>query len=159
MGAAEASKRHALVQANATFSLVGRLKGTPCAAANQLRIRTASNKYSIPDIVVVCGEFIASPESGDAYTNPKVIVEILSPSTADFDHGAKFALFCQLQSFTEYALISQDKPKVEVFFKQSPTKWILTIYEGMEALVKFESLNIEIPATEIYAGVDFPLAS
>ena len=151
-----ASKQHALIQANASFCFAGRLKGSPYFAAAQLRVQTTARNYVVPDIAIVCGDFVPAAESKDAFTNPKVIVEILSPSTADFDHGGKFALYCKLPSFAEYVLISQDKPKVEVFYKASDVKWILSIYEGMQSIVKVESLDIEIPATELYAGIDFP---
>ena len=70
------------------------------------------------------------------YTNPKVIVEILSPTTNGFDHGGKFALYRELPSFTEYVLIAQDKPKVEVFHKESASQWRLSLYDGLDALIK-----------------------
>jgi hypothetical protein len=43
-----------------------------------------------------------------------------------------------------------------VFYKVSDVKWILSIYEGIQSIVKIESLGIEIPAAEIYAGIEFP---
>ena len=152
----DATLEHAIIHVNVSFCLAGRLKGSPCRAASQLRVRTNARNYVVPDLAVVCGGFIQAPESKNITINPKVILEILSPTTADFDHGGKFALYCKLPSFTEYVLIAQDTPKVEVFFKESDVKWILSIYEGIQSNVKIESLGIEIPASEIYAGIEFP---
>jgi Uma2 family endonuclease len=152
----EATLQHAIISVNASRRLAERLDGSPCIAAGNLHVRTSASNYVIPDITVVCGGFTLAAESKDAATNPKVIVEILSPTTADFDHGGKFALYCQLPSFTEYVLIAQDAPNIEVFFKVSDVKWILTKYDGIQSIVKIESLGIEIPASEIYQGVEFP---
>jgi Uma2 family endonuclease len=91
-----ATQQHAIIYINASFCLAGRLKGSPCIAAGQLRVRTTARNYVVPDIAVICGTFIPAAESKDSFTNPKVIVEILSPTTADFDHGGKFALYCEL---------------------------------------------------------------
>ncbi len=154
-----ATVQHAIISVNASRRLAERLDGSPCIATGNLRVRTTASNYVIPDITVVCGGFIQAGAWKDANTNPKVIVEILSPTTADFDHGGKFALYCQLPSFTEYVLIAQDEPKIEVFYKVSDMKWMLTKYDGMQSIVKIESLGIEIPASEIYQGVAFPASS
>ena len=150
-----ATLEHAIIHANASCCVGGRLKGSRCVGAVQLRVQINARNYVVPDLAVVCGGFIPAPESKNVAINPKVILEILSPTTADFDHGGKFALYCKLASFTEYVLIAQDTPRVEVFFKESEVKWILSIYEGIQSIVKIESLGIEIPASEIYAGIDF----
>jgi len=152
----DATPQHARISSNTTFSLAKRLEGTPCFGNTNLNIRTTGRNYVVPDITVVCGNVIPSPESRNSVVNPKLIVEILSPSTADFDHGGKFDLYCQLPTFEEYVLIAQDKPKVEVFTKESETRWILTKYDGIEATIRLESLNLDLPAAEIYTGVEFP---
>ncbi len=152
----DATPHHARINSNANYSLAKRLEGSPCFCNTNLNIRTTARNYVVPDITIVCGQVILSSESKNSVTNPKLVVEILSPSTADFDHGGKFELYCQLPAFEEYVLIAQDKPKVEVFTKESPVRWILTKYEGLQATIRLESLNLEIPAAEIYAGVEFP---
>ena len=152
----DATPQHARIHANATLSVGGRLKGTTCFVNTNLRVRTTARNYVVPDLAVICGSLITAAESKNAIANPKVIVEILSPSTADFDHGGKFALYCKLPSFTEYVLIAQDAPIVEVFYKVSDMKWMLSKYEGTQSIVKIESLGMEIPASELYEGIEFP---
>ena len=153
---AEATAQHSRIHANATICVGMRLNGSPCFATTTPRVRTNALNYVVPDIAVICGSFIFASESKTVITNPKVIVEILSPTAADFDHGGKFALYCKLPTLTEYVLIAQDTPRVEVFCRASEAKWILSIYEGIQSIVKIESLGIEIPASEIYAGIEFP---
>ena len=80
----------------------------------EIRVRVSPKKYLYPDLLVYCGEPQLTDEVEDTITNPKVIVEVLSPSTANYDQGGKFRLYQQLPSFEEYVLVSQDTPRVEV---------------------------------------------
>ena len=82
-----------------------------------------------------------------------MIVEVLSPSTQGYDRSRKFDLYRLLPSFEEYVLVSQDKPSVEVIRKSPDGRWIITFYEGLEALAKVESLDIALPLAELYDGV------
>ena len=110
---------------------------------------------SFPDQLVVCGKPAFTDEAADTITNPKLIVEVLSPSTADFDCGGKFALYRRLPTLEEYVLIAQDRPNVDVFLKTPDGRWILTPYEGLQAVVKLDSLGIALLLAEHYAGVEF----
>ncbi len=93
-------------------------------------------------------------EYQDTVTNPKLIVEVLSPSTADYDYGQKFILYRNLESFEEYLLVAQDRARVEVAHKKPDKRWEITTYEGLDAVVNVESLGISLPTTEIYSGVE-----
>lgn len=53
----------------------------------------------------------------------------------------------------EYVLVAQDQPRVEVFRKSAGGKWILSSYQGEQSAVAVESLEIELPLTEIYANL------
>ena len=151
-----ASPQHSVILVNASHCLASLLKGSHCFAAGAPRVQTTASNYVYPDIAVICGRFEYSAESANAITNPKVIIEILSPTTADFDHGGKFALYSRLPSFTEYVLIAQDQAMIEVFHKESEVQWILRKYEGLNSIIRLRSLEIEIPAAEIYLGIEFP---
>ena len=135
-----------------------RLDGSPCFVAAGLRVRATAKNVLCPDIAIICGRFILSPGSPSAIINPKVIVEILSPSTSGYDYSQKFSLYRELPTFEEYLLVAQDKPRIEVFRKTSDVSWVLTRYDGLQAVIQIGSLGIEIPAIEIYAGVEFPAA-
>ena len=115
-----------------------------------------TSKYVIPDYAVVCGGPEFTDTHRDTITNPKVIFEILSPSTADYDFGHKFRLYCRLASFEEYVLISQDEARVERYRKSAEDRWILSIYRGVDAVVPVECLDISLPLAEIYEDVQFP---
>ena len=154
------SVEHSRLQSNLVRRLAERLDNLPCQVLDSpLRVRTSATKFVIPDITVVCGKPALTDEHQDTLTNPKVIVEILSPSTADYDYGGKFILYRQLESFEEYVLVAQDQPRVEVFRKASDKHWTITTYEGLDAVAAVETLSISLPLIEIYSGIEFPALS
>jgi Uma2 family endonuclease len=149
-----ASWAHARISTNALRRLAERLDGTTCQVADSsVRVRVGPTKFVYPDMLVVSGKPVFTDEVLDTITNPKVIVEVLSPSTADYDYGGKFALYRGLPSFEEYLLIAQDEPRIEVFHRAPDGRWILSSYEGLESVARVESLEIELPLTEIYFEV------
>ena len=147
---------HSIISVKVGASLDKRLKGSACAVAASLRVRVSPSKYLIPDQSVICGGPEFADKQRDTITNPKVILEILSPSTADYDYGHKFKLYRRLATFEEYLLISQDEALVERYRKSAEDRWILSIHMGLDAVVPIESLSISLPLVEIYEDVTFP---
>jgi Uma2 family endonuclease len=82
------SWEYSLISVNIGRVLAERLDKTPCrVAGGPLRVRATPTRFVLPDLMVVCGKPVLTDEHQDTLTNPKVIVEILSPSTADYDYG------------------------------------------------------------------------
>ena len=150
----DVSVQHAILAANVIVALGNRLKGGLCQALLGARFQTVDEGFVCPDAAVICGPF-AYTANRRAVTNPGLIVEILSPSTANYDYGGKFELYREMKSLTEYALVSQTRVRVEVFRKTPTGEWLLSSYTGLEETVPFQSVAVTVPMTEIYAGVDF----
>ena len=155
----DASEHHAGIAANLGMVFGPRLRTSECRRLQFLRVRVSPTQYVYPDFAVVCGKSQFAQGDANSLINPKVIVEILSPSTADFDHGGKFELYRNLQSFEEYLLVSQDEPRVKIFRKQSPTLWSMNIVRGLDETVHVTSLGIEFPLNELYEGVNFTVSA
>lgn len=154
---AAVSWEHAIIAGNLAGLFHGALRGGPCRTAiSPIRVRVSPTRFIYPDLAVVCDAPVFTDEKVDTITNPKVVVEVLSPSTADYDYGGKFHLYRRLSSFEEYILVSQNEPRVEVFRKTPDGRWVLTTYEGSSAEITVESLGISIPMVEIYAGATRP---
>ena len=149
----DASIEHASLAVNLAAMLQPKLRKTDCKGMIALRTRVSPSQYVYPDLAILCGEPKLTDEHADTVTNPKVIFEILSPSTADYDHGGKFALYRTLGSFEEYLLISQDRMYVEVFRKRSSNDWSLQIIEDPIQMVRIESVGIEFVLGDLYEGV------
>jgi len=111
----------------------------------------STNSYVYPDSMVVCGEEEGENDAKNAVSNPVLIIEVLSKSTAAYDRGDKLYLYRGIPSFKEYVLIEQDKHVVDVHFKHKNSDlWSLTRYEGLDKVIYLQSLAIEISMKELY---------
>lgn len=150
------SFRHARIASGMSSAIRTRIRGKDCSEAiAPIRVRVSPSQFCYPDIVVVCGEAQLTDENVDTLVNPKVVVEVLSPSTEDYDYGGKFVLYRKLESLVEYLLVAQSEPKVEIFRKQSHSSWHLDTVCGLDASIQIGALGIEIPLAEIYEGIKF----
>ena len=151
------SLAHSTIVANTTRRAAEELDGKPCRVLRQpLRVRVTPARFVYPDLLVICGQPEMTDEVQDTITNPKVIIEVLSPSTGGYDYGPKFEFYRKLPSFVEYLLIKQDQPKIEVFRKVGGARWELSTYEGLETVVPIESIRINLRLSDVYADVEFP---
>ncbi len=107
-----------------------------------------------PDVMVFDGEPQLNGDRLDEVLNPILIVEVLSPSTADYDRQSKFRMYRSIPSFSEYLLVEQDESFVERYSKQTQG-WLLSDFNSLEGAISLESVGVELPMTEIYRGVVF----
>lgn len=160
---AGASANHSLNIMNVGGELRSMLKGKTCRVyGSDLRIRIPRTVlYAYPDISIVCGPCQIDPNdsAGETITNPRVIIEVLSPNTEAYDRGEKFYRYRQLDSLEEYVLISQQSPMVETFLRQADGSWSLRSSATLESVARVRSLDIDLSLSEIYAGVEFPSAA
>ncbi|HZL57070.1 MAG TPA: Uma2 family endonuclease [Bryobacteraceae bacterium] len=114
-----------------------------CKIGNSdFRVRISpQGPFYYPDVSVRCGETKTSDGLKDNLLNPILIIEILSASTEAFDRGDKFIDYRKIDSLREYALVSQKKPQIEVFLRDSNGKWTLTTFSGPDQSCRFESID------------------
>ena len=147
--------QHNTIGVNLVASIRNRLRGTPCRPFNSdQRIRIQScGLATYPDVSIVCGEMELDSQDVDAIINPCVIFEVLSNSTECYDRGKKFDFYRQLHSLREYVLISQEESQAECFARQPNGDWLLSIYKGLDSVLRLSTVAIEIPLKEIYEDV------
>lgn len=120
---------------------------------SDLRVKVGAGRlYTYPDCSVVCGEPELLSDQRDVLLNPLLIVEVLSPSTADYDRGKKFELYRTIPSFREYLIVHQDARHVEHYSKQEDGGWLLHEYTGAESTVLIGRLGVQISLAELYAS-------
>ena len=155
-----ASEAHNLIVANLVSILITGLRGRPYKAyPSDMRVQVkATGLYTYPDASVVCGNAIFADDQKNTLRNPTIIFEVLSPTTEAYDRGAKFAHYRALDSLTDYVLISQDEARVEHFARQSPDRWLLSVYQGPEAVALLPSIDCELPLADVYDKVELPPA-
>ena len=100
---------------------------------------------------VTCGK----PEAGDEQTiaDPKLVIEVLSPSTKGYDKRDKFIPYRTLPSLGEYVLIDPTKRQVEVFTLTAGGAWLLTDQTGAEELT-LVSIDCKMPMALVFKGVE-----
>jgi len=155
------SINHGRIMRNVIRRLENKLDGTPCEvfpSDTRLKVPTAL-PYRYPDASVVCGEPVIEEIQGQQMLlNPVLIVEVLSDSTEAYDLGKKFSAYQSIPSFREYLLVAQDRPHVIQHVWQGDGKWLRSEHDGLEAVLKLESLNLTLPLSEIYQRVNFQAA-
>ena len=153
---AGASREHAIISLNINASLNIQLKGRDCTTySSDLRVHIpAANVYTYPDGVVVCGEseFLEEP-SPDTLLNPTLIVEVLSPSTAIYDQGAKFEYYRSIPSLRQYLLVWQDKKRAALYSRLEDGDWLLRDFIGDEARIEIDSVGCVLSMADIYDKV------
>ncbi len=155
---AGASEEHANISSNINISLGTQLKKRPCKSyQSDLRVYIpATGLYTYPDVIVVCGKpQLLEDAFLDTLLNPDLIVEVLSPSTADYDKGAKFEYYRTIESLKEYVLVWQDKKRVARYTKQTDGSWTLNDFIGEDAEIVLSSIDCNLTMDDIYEKVEF----
>jgi len=152
-----ASREHNLIASNVAAELRQQLRDRDCEVyPSDMRVKVSpTGLYTYPDVTVVCGEPEFEDAAVDTLLNPKVVVEVISPSTADYDRGGKFTHYRRLASLREYVLISQDRPLVEHYVRQGPDQWLLTENRSLDETLVLPSIECRLPLAEIYLKVRF----
>lgn len=148
----DATPAHALLGAQIAAVLGTRLPQS-CKALMQGRIRTSAKHYVYADLSVVCGKPAQFSKKDYSITNPRLVIEILSPSTTDYDRGGKFDLYQLLPTFSEYVLVEQSEPRVLCFRKTAKNNWTLEILTSLEEVLRLESVGISMTLDEIYRDI------
>lgn len=154
---AGASLSHNRIVRNISSFLHQLLKQKGCEIfLNDMRLKVSEEGlYTYPDLMIVCGEFQFIDEAKDTLLNPAVIIEVLSKSTESYDRGKKFEFYRKIASLKEYVLVSQEKPMVEIFTKDSSGGWLLRDENNVNKSVTLSSIECSVPLSEIYFAVDF----
>jgi Uma2 family endonuclease len=158
------SLAHSTVDANIIISLGAQLRGKACRVLSpNMKIRSGPAEsqgtkglFSYADASVVCGEPLFHDKHQDVLLNPKLIVEVLSPSTEAFDRGEKFARYAAyLESFTDYLLASTATPRLEHFSREAANRWVYTSVEGLGGALHLPNVGCRLELAEVFERVIF----
>jgi Uma2 family endonuclease len=143
---------HALIAAAVIIRLGGQLDDRPCAVAgSDLRLYCPKDQMlTYPDVVVFCepAKFLDSDE--DTLIDAIAIVEVLSPSTQNYDRGEKFRFYRGLPSFSEYLLLAQDTMRAEHHVRQQDGSWLFREFNGSETVLELKSIGCQLRLGTLY---------
>lgn len=147
------SPEHAAIIGNVTTLLNVQLRGPRCRVhSTGLRVRAkATGLGTYPDVTVICGRLERDPEdrSGHTAVNPRVIVEVLSPSTEAHDRGEKLSHYQAIPSLREVVLVAHDRQEIEVVRREADGTWSRHI-AGPGQSARLASIACDLAVAEVY---------
>ena len=145
--------RNDTVAGNLYIRLRQQLRGTPCRVyAGDVKLRVeAADCCFYPDLMVTCSA--ADLASRSFKREPVLVVEVLSPSTAAFDRGAKFTEYRRLPSLAEYLLVDVERLHCDLYRKGADGLWVLHP-SGPDEAVRLASLDLVVEAAELWADLE-----
>jgi len=145
------TKRHNRIAGRLYQAFAGHLKGSSCDPyMSDVKVKLQVNRdfhVYYPDVMVVCGR----DQHEDRYAvNPKLIVEVLSTSTAGVDRHEKRVAYRGIAELEEYVIVAQDRIEVTLFRREE--KWRAKVLESPDAVLELRSIGLGIPLAQIYEG-------
>ena len=161
------SPEHGAICTNIGGQLYNQLRDKPCQLfSKDMKVRsgpspksgqTTKGLFSYPDLLVVCGEMRFHDVHRNVLLNPVVIIEVLSPATEAFDRGEKWTRSqTWLPELSDYLLVSQAKPQIEHYHRQTSGEWIYSLVNKLEESVQLRSIDCALQLTEVYDRLVFP---
>ncbi len=152
-----ASWAHNLICVNISTQLNLQLEPSDCRViAHDMRLKVLSRvSYRYPDVMVVCGAPAFVGGRTDTLTNPVLIVEVLSDSTALIDRNEKLDEYLSIESLQAYLLVSQTHAKIERYLRQASRDWLYTHISGLDAVLALPSIQAQLALNKVYHGVTF----
>jgi Uma2 family endonuclease len=148
------SLRHTRIVGNVFNAFSEHLRGKPCeafVAHARVHIRHQRNQfYYYPDVVVACDVEEQAQEKRDL-EGSRLVVEVLSPSTARIDRGEKAWSYRQIPTLEEYVLIAQRGPEVTIFRRSE--NWQPIVINSLDAAAELRSIGLSLPLARIYERV------
>lgn len=117
-----------------------------------MKVQAAEDEaYFYPDVLVTCD---AADHLADQFMRaPRLIVEVLSPATAAYDRGDKFAAYRRIASLQELVLIDPDTRRIEYYRRTQGKRWELQEIEPEQPL-QLQCLEVEIARQKVFRNVD-----
>ncbi len=141
---------HAAIAAEAIGQLRDGLKGGPCRVfTSDLGVRVlATGLATYPDASVICGPTERDPDKKTNITNPRVLLEVTSDSTEDYDRGEKLENYKQIPTLEGIIIVSHREARVEVWSRVPLTsEWRRSeARAGQQAHVECLRCDIDVDA-------------
>lgn len=150
---AGASDRHNRIAGNFFVRLSLHLDGSECEPfMSDMKVKVDPVLYYYPDVVVT-----GDAPGGDAYfrTEPRLIIEVISPSTERVDRTEKLHAYRRIESLQEYVLVSQDATAVELHRRGADDVWTHIILTEPDEQLTLASVGLTLSLSDVYRNVRF----
>jgi Uma2 family endonuclease len=144
---------HGTIIANITALIVPQLRGSGCRPYSS-DVMVSHSKDAVKQRIGFYPDFSVTCEPPVYYRNvllnPKLIVEVLSEKTEDYDRGEKFEHYKAIESFTDYLLVDYRTLQIEHFSKDKNDLWKKWSYRGRAEIMNIESMLLTINLSEVF---------
>ncbi len=150
-----ASAIHNEISMDLAMALKNHLRGSPCRTfIESVKVEVSdhlSSAFYYPDVFVTC-----EPVQNDSHVMraPKLIAEILSPTTKRHDRGEKLAAYKRIPSVKEIVLIEQEWP--EIYVTRRSDGWTKHLYTQLDSAITLQSVDLTLKVSEFYQTNPFP---
>ena len=145
-------RTHGRVMLNLARHIDVHLDGSGCQVfADSMKVQVADDTVLYPDLFVTCDR--ADLTTDQIFRAPKLVIEVLSPSTQAYDRSKKFALYRQLTSLQEYILVDPETRRIESFIRSTQGEWVLHDMSDDTAMVA-SSIGCTVAMSDVFAGVE-----
>jgi Uma2 family endonuclease len=149
---AGARRRHDQIVVNATAALHRQLRGTPCRAFSaDTAVLIPSGNVRYADAGVDCGAFLEETNHAD---QPAVVLEVLSPSTRQFDLIGKLEEYKTVPSLRHIVLINPDEPQA-IHWTRTGDVWTSRALRGLDAAIAFNHPSLTVLLADLFEGLEF----
>lgn len=148
------SRRHNIIAANCMIMIRSHLENSDCETYFEgVNLRVNATTYYYPDVVVTC----ETDNEVDEYVVqfPRLIIEVLSPSTALTDKREKLIAYKLIDSLQEYAIVWQDEMRIELHRRQDSEKWLSLFFTNPNDEITFASIDFKTTLSKIYSKISF----
>jgi len=151
---------HTTISGNAHYLLARELRARKnnCRAfTSELKVEVvAAKRYIYPDAAVVSGKINESDKIKGAVRNPKLVVEVTSKDSGNYDRGDKMRYYLSIATVREYLIIDQDTASVTLYRRDKSSNLGRFYYaDGLEDEIHLDSLGISLSLKELYENVTF----
>jgi Uma2 family endonuclease len=148
-----ASQAHDRAVVNIIAALHRQLRGGPCRpTTDDLAVRIPAGNIRRPDVTIECGQ---AGRRDMAVRDPRVVIEVLSPSTMSFDRFRKVLEYQTVSPLTHILLVDTEAPRIDVLARSGTETWTSMRYEGLVATIDLPTIKASLALAEVFEGIDF----
>ncbi len=146
---------HGAISSNIVRILGNALVPRGCRVyGSDVKIHTGDGVNTFPDVSVVCGQNRYYLGKKDIVLNPLFVVEVLSPSTENYDRTQKFEHYQTIETLSDYLLVEQDEARVTLYTRRTDY-WEMRVVTGLNGSVFLPSVDVTLSLSEVYALIEF----
>jgi len=145
------TREHAATCVNISSALRVQLRGRGCQThSSDLRVRVLETGLATyPDVTVVCRPVEIDPADRNTVTNPTLVIEVLSPSSADYDRGEKLEHYKRIPSLREVVLVAHDERLIEIWRRDADGAW--SRREVRSGTVALAAVDCTLSVDDVYS--------